>query len=186
MSKRRLQSMAGAAFIAAFLLYGGGQYLLDEGYIAAGLALILINSVVVSVIGVLLRSIIAATAPGIAQVYMGARLLEGALLAAGAIAFVVLDDDSGIRYNEFAYRTGMIVLSVGGVLFCHWLLRRRRVPIILAAWGVVGYLALGAAMVLDPSGQSVLGMWLLLPGGVFELFFGIWLMARPLEQQADG
>lgn len=176
MSERLSLATVGIGFVAAFLLYGGGQYLVGEGSSAPGLALILVNSIVVIAIGLILRPIIAATAPGISLIYLGARILEGVLLAAGAIALVSLGDARGADANALAYRGGMIVLSLGGAAFCHWMLWRRRVPMILAAWGILGYLALGVAMVLDHFGQSTLSMWLLLPGGFFELIFGFWLI----------
>jgi hypothetical protein len=58
------------------------------------------------------------------------------------------------------------------------LFRTRLVPRFLAAWGAVGYAVFAAGSILELGGVTGAGLLSVIPGGLFELTFGIWLIAR--------
>lgn len=172
MSARARLRIVGALFIAAFPLYAGGQALLSASSSATlGLALVALNTIAVSAIGFLLRPVIAADDARTAQTYLIARIVEGVLLSAGAIA-LLQGYEAG---NDWGYRGGMAALAIGSVPFCLWLWRTRRAPRWFALLGLAGYVLLFAEIVSEAIGATVL--WLLVPGAVFELAFGVWLLS---------
>lgn len=179
LTDRRMLALAGAFYLLAFPLYGGGQYLLQSGQTFVGLGLVLLNSAVVIAIGVLLKLIIERTSQSVAATVFWGRLIEGLALGGGAIAYVInTGSPEGEYLNEAAYHSGMIVLGGAGVVFCVWMFTERRVPLVLAAYGVVAYISLVAAMVLERIGQDQPSVWFLAVAGVFEILFALWLMLR--------
>ena len=58
-----------------------------------------------------------------------------------------------------------------------FLFRTRMVPRTLAVWGVVGYAIHLTGAVAEIFGIHV-GLVLSLPGGLFEVAFGVWLIAK--------
>jgi hypothetical protein len=164
--------IVGALFIAAFPLYAGGQALLSASSSATmGLALVVLNTIAVIAIGLLLRPVIAADDAQTAQTYLIARIAEGVLLSAGAVA-LLQGYEAG---NDWGYRAGMAALALGSLPFCFWLWRTRRAPRWFAILGLAGYVMLFAEIVSEAIGATVL--WLLAPGAVFELAFGVWLLS---------
>ncbi|MBL8771389.1 MAG: DUF4386 family protein [Phenylobacterium sp.] len=184
-TERQALAVAGVLYLAAFPLYGGGQYLLQNEQPLAGLGLILGNSAVVVAIGLLLRPIIAVSSPMTAAVVLWGRVLEGLILASGPLAYVALAASPLARsLNDASYNAGMIVLGAAGVVFSLWMLRTRPVPPVLAAMGVIGYVALAAAMVLERAGQMTLSGGLVAVAGIFEVVFAIWIIARGFRPRA--
>lgn len=198
----------GVLFLVAPFLYGPGSSLLSVldrernasswKWTAFGLALTLGNSIVVGALAVLVpaRLLDASKAwtTG-AKIYLGARLVEATLLAAGAVALAVrrtqmtnaTSSSGGAHaYQEFnflLYQTAMLALGLGSLPFCRFLLQHRDFPGWLAAWGCIGYLllAVGAGYGLAVAGgektssaeKSQVGLWLSVPGGLFELVLGV-------------
>jgi hypothetical protein len=72
--------------------------------------------------------------------------------------------------------------ALGGLMLSYMLLRNRLVPRWLAVLGLIGYVALLGASVLDMLGivDTVAGLGLvgLVPGGLFEFLLPIWLFAK--------
>lgn len=100
----------------------------------------------------------------------------GAAWAAGVAALL-------IEANTIAFDIGQATLSFGGLFMTWFLFRTRLVPRSLAAWGVAGYaIHLGGA-IAEIFGIHV-GLMLSLPGGVFELALGVWLMATGFRSVA--
>lgn len=205
MSQRSRQIVAGVLFLAAFIVYGTGS-VLATGFVAGlassvdpamllanygstlvnGVTLMLLNSAIVLGIGVLLFSSLARANRVVSWVYLLARGGEAVLLGLGAFGFltvltrhsphVVASVQSG---NFFAYQTGMAVLGFGSLFLCALLYRHRLVPRPLALWGFGGYALLLAGALLELSGVHY-GLALAIPGGLFELVFGVWLISRGL------
>lgn len=178
----------GLCILAAFPLFGVGQALLVSELHWFGLFMCFSNSVAVITIGLLVRPVIATTAPRSGQVYLAARVAEGLLLATSAMA--IPGSILGLTVSSDAfYQLGMIALGLGSLPMCFWLIRSNIVPPILGALGIVGYLCLFAAMIASASGFETVSMALLLPGAVFEIMFGLilvlrgrWMLARGLAR----
>ncbi|MER5702817.1 DUF4386 domain-containing protein [Micromonospora sp. NPDC002296] len=161
---------AGAFFLLAFVSYGMGSALAGQ---LAGTALVVLNSVMVAAIGVLAFRALRRSRPGAAWTYLVARGAEAFLLTAG----IVLLDSAGAGAADIAYQGAMLSLGLGSLPFCLALDRQRWLPRWLAVWGFAGYalLATGAAAELMGAGVGVV---LAIPGGLFEIVFGLLLLAR--------
>ena len=178
--------LIGGLILLAFVFYGGGSALVSSGQQILGLVLMLINSAVVISIGVLLRSMMSKDAPFSANVYLVTRLAEALLLGAGAIVWTLGSQYfNGAELNTTLYRLGMIILGLGSIGFCRWLIVTRTVYVGLAWLGLVGYPLLAIAMIAKFSGSEYWVTILLIPGAVFELTFGLSLlfvgMSNPLQ-----
>lgn len=199
---------AGVLFIAAFFLYGGGNTLFEtvlsspERLTAvsgspmipavAGM-LMLLNSVAVAAIGVLFFPVLHRTDPRTAAAYLSGRIIEGLLMAVGVIFLLLhiplaahFSDPAEyarmsallVKGNYYAYQSAMIVLSFAGILFCRSLVRHLAVPRWLGLWGLAGYF-----IFLIGSSAEILGfpwgMIAAIPGGLFEIVFGVRLISTP-------
>jgi hypothetical protein len=168
----------GTLMLAAFLLYGIGSSIALAGassaLVVAGVAMMLLNSVAVIAIGALMLPILRPLAPRVAVVYLATRIFEGTFLAVGAVSLAL-----GLSHLNFlAYNVAMAGLGIGSLFFCAALYRSRLVPRFLAAWGFVGYASFAAGCILELSGVAGAGLVSTIPGGLFEVFFAIWLLAR--------
>jgi hypothetical protein len=65
------------------------------------------------------------------------------------------------------------------MVFCRVLWRAGLTPAFLAGWGLIGYAALLAGAVLEILGYPV-GVALAVPGGLFEVALGVFLLTRGL------
>ena len=83
----------------------------------------------------------------------------------------------------YAYNFGMSAVGLASLLLCYVLYRARLVPRFLAIWGLVGY-----AIILCGSVLEVLGFNLqtihAIPGGLWELFIGVWLTVKGFNPSA--
>ena len=75
-------------------------------------------------------------------------------------------------------------LGIGSLFFCALLFRTRLVPRLLAAWGFIGYACFAGGNLLELFGVAGAGIVGAIPGGLFELTFGIWLIARGFASTA--
>ena len=82
-----------------------------------------------------------------------------------------------IQAKLYAYNVGMITLRVSGLLLCYTLNSARLLPRWLAVWGLVGYAIIAGGMVSEFMGSG-LGLASSLPGGLWEVFIGVWLMVK--------
>jgi hypothetical protein len=172
--------LVGALFVLVFGFYGGGSALLSNGLVSLGLILMLANSAAVVAIAVLLRPVISQDAPLTANVYLAARVVEAVLLGLGAIVLALADN---VELNSSLYRLGMIALGLGSIGFCRWLLSSRRIYAIHAWLGLIGYLLLALAMIAGFVGLEFWSYLLLLPGALFELSFGMYLIFVGLDSK---
>lgn len=156
--------LAGILFLGAFLAYGVGASV-------GSVPLMLLNSVIVVAIGTLLYPRL--TRP-VGIIYLAARIWEAALLGVGAVL--------GGPHGETLYQAGMLGLAIGSLFFCWHLLRAALVPAFLAWWGFIGYAIFAAGAVLELAGVTGAGLWCSILGGLFEVFFGVWLIVRGLRE----
>ncbi len=165
-----------------------------------GAFLMLLNTVVDIGKGVLFFPIAERRGKRTALVYLAAISVQVVLLDLGVLFLLLLaplsDLATGVgaawatgvgtlltEANTIAFDIGQATLSFGGLFMTWFLFRVRLVPRTLAAWGVVGYaIHLGGA-IAEIFGIHV-GLMLSLPGGVFELALGVWLMANGFRSVA--
>ena len=159
--------------------------------------MMLLNSAVVIGIGVLMYPILKPHNGNIALGYVATRIFEGTFLAIGAISLLsmrAISEESArsniagvssdalsalaVAGNFTAYNVAMAGLGLGSLFFCYLLLRSKLVPRFLAIWGFVGYASFATGCVLEIFGIAGAGLVSTIPGGLFEVFFGIWLIVR--------
>jgi hypothetical protein len=188
--------VAGVLFLAAFVAYGVGTGMataaLDStasvatGQLRIGAVLMLANSAFVAAIGVLLFPVVLPFHARVAYAYLAARIVEAVLLAAGVL-FLLLPTfvETGaadaaslsLAGNTAAYQAAMIALGLGSIPFWAVVYRLRLLPAWLALAGVAGYAIFAAGALLEIFGVRV-GLYLAIPGGLFEIALALWLIAR--------
>ncbi|MFN3954776.1 MAG: DUF4386 domain-containing protein [Pararhodobacter sp.] len=184
--RRRAAMIMGALILMAFGTWGGGGALLDAGT-AMALPVMFASAPVVILIGLLAFGVMRAVAPVVAATYLATRLFEAALLTVAAVLMTTPADalfshalfDAGQR----AYLAAMAGLGIGSIPFCLALLHHRMVPFWLGLWGAVGYAIFAIGMIADMTELGI-GLMLLVPGGVFEIVFALWLIIRGLASPA--
>ena len=87
-----------------------------------------------------------------------------------------------IQANAMAYQIGQATLAVGGVFLCLLLFRTRLIPRWLSAWGVIGYAIHVVGAVAEIFGVPI-SLVLLIPGGLFELALGFWLLIKGFQRE---
>lgn len=166
--------------------------------------LMLLNSVAVVGLGVLFFPILAKHGQRTALTYLIARIVEGVFLAIGVLSLLMLlplgqlSVDAGeasrgwatalgsllTQSNTMAYQIAMMSLGFSSLFFCALLLRTRLIPRFLAVWGFVGYAIFMTGAIADIFGLHI-GVILSVPGGLFELVFGLWLIFKGFQPAAD-
>ncbi len=194
-SLRRTARIVGVLFLAGYLAYGVGSLIatgiVDSGdrsdstaLFVTGIALMLLNSAVVIGIGVLMFPILGAHNKAVAAGYLGTRIFEGVVLAVGVVSLVVLTGSSAIHANAVFYNIAEAGLGIGSLFFCAVLFRTGLVPRWLAGWGFIGYACFAGGNLLELSGVAGAALVAAIPGGLFELTFAIWLIARGFASTA--
>jgi hypothetical protein len=138
----------------------------------------LLNSAAVIGIGVLMLPILRTHNKAIATGYLGTRIFEGAILALGVVSLIVLESSDAIDANAAFYNIAEAALGIGSLFFCALLFRTALVPRWLAAWGFFGYACFAAGNLLELFGVEGAAIVAAIPGGLFELTFAVWLIAR--------
>ena len=134
----------------------------------------------------------------VALTYLAAMVFEVTMMAVGSLLLLSLvpmaeqvqagdlgADLAGslgalaVDGNDIAYQIAQAGLAFGAFFLCVLLYRTALVPRWLAAWGAVGYVIHFAGASAELLGSPV-SMFLLIPGGLFELTFGVWLLAKGL------
>ncbi|HVD88317.1 MAG TPA: DUF4386 family protein, partial [Jatrophihabitantaceae bacterium] len=86
--------------------------------------------------------------------------------------------------NAAFYNVAEAGLGIGSLFFCALLFRTGLVPRFLAVWGFIGYACFAGGNLLELFGVAGAGLVGAIPGGLFELTFGIWLIARGFASTA--
>ena len=192
---RRTARIVGVLFHAGYFTYGVGSLIatgiVDSGdrgdstaLFVTGTALMLLNCAVVIGIGILLFPILRAHSKATAAGYLGTRIFEGVVLAIGVVTLIVLTSSDAIDANAAFYNVAEAGLGIGSLFFCALLFRTGLVPRWLAAWGFIGYACFAAGNLLALFGVAGAALVASIPGGLFELTFAIWLIARGFASTA--
>jgi hypothetical protein len=170
-----------------------------EGQVAAGVLLELLLVLSVAGIAVLLYPVLRPHGEGLALGYVGARLLEAALLLAAAMSARVvlgLSADAGsaeaeiqagaaVAIRQWTYLTGsLLMFGVSAVILYTLLWRGRLVPRWLSLWGLIGGVLILARGVAEVGGVEVPGTaqaLLAAPIGLNEMVLAVWLIVRGFD-----
>jgi hypothetical protein len=161
----------GILFLLAFLAYGFGSQLFESANNSekfAGALLIAANSVVVLLIGILLRKTLKRYNPLVGNIYLFTRIFEALALSSVIFLKVNLSEDLG-------YILGMLVLGIGSIPMCLALHKHKIAPSWLAIWGAIGYALFAFGFLMELFGKAW-SMYLLGLGGLWEVTFAIWLI----------
>lgn len=168
--------------------------------VIVGVILELINSAAVVGIAVMLYPILKRHNETIALGYVGFRVIEAVILIVGAISPLLLITLSkeyikagalnasdfqtigmlAIKGNDLAFQMAMIVLGLSSLMFCYLLYQSKLVPRFISVLGFIGYASLLTSAMLEIFGYSE-GMFLLIPGALFEIIFPIWLIVKGFD-----
>jgi hypothetical protein len=88
-----------------------------------------------------------------------------------------------IQASAYANNIGWIALGLAGVMLNSVFYRTRLVPRWIAVWGLVGYIIICFGMVSELMGSG-LGLVSELPGGLWEIFVGGWLIVKGFNASA--
>jgi hypothetical protein len=166
----------GSFFLLAFLAYGFGRHFFDNGQGSVqylGALLIVVNSLMVFLIGLLLRRTLRKFHPLVADIYLFTRIVESIALASivlGLIPALSISPDIG-------YFVAMLVLGLGSIPMCWSLFTYKISPSWLAMWGVFGYAIFTLGFVLELVSLEW-SMYFLMPGALWEITFALWLIVR--------
>src|SRR5205085_12388881 len=86
--------------------------------------------------------------------------------------------------NAVFYNVAEAALGIGSLFFCALRFRTGLVQRFLAVWGFIGYACFAGGNLLGLLGVAGAGVVGAVPGGLFELTFGIWLIARGFASTA--
>lgn len=114
------------------------------------------------------------------QIPLGSEYLKAG--AAGTSYLQALSTVS-IQVSQYAYQISQIAVVLAGFLLCYMFYRTKLVPRWMAVWGLVGYAILLGGSVLEVLGFN-LQLIQTIPGGLFELFICVWLIAKGFDFSA--
>lgn len=153
--------------------------------------------------GVLMFPVLKPHGERMAVGYLAARIMD-ALFIAIMVIFILLQIPLGGEYLKaaapdaaylqilgrlftqgqlYAYQIGMSTLGVSGLMLCYTLYKAKLVPRWLAGWGLVGYAIIFGGMLSEIMGSG-LGLASSLPGGLWEIFMGVWLIVKGFSSPA--
>ncbi len=153
--------------------------------------------------GVLMFPVLKQHSERIAFGYLASRIVDAVFIAV-YVLFILLQIPLGSEYlkavapntfylqalsalsiqaNLYAYDIGMIALGLAGLMLNYLFYRARLVPRWMAVWGLVGYAIIFCGMVSEVMGSG-LGLVSSLPGGLWEVFIGVWLIAKGFNASA--
>ena len=153
--------------------------------------------------GVLMFPILKQHSERIALGYLASRIVDAVFIAV-FVLFILLQIPLGSEYlkavvpntftlqalstlsiqaNLYAYDIGMIALGLAGLMLNYVFYRAKLVPRWIAVWGLVGYAIIFCGMVSEVMGSG-LGLASSIPGGLWEAFTGVWLIAKGFNSSA--
>lgn len=152
--------------------------------------------------GVLMFPILKQYSERSATGYLVARIVDATFIAI-MILFILIQIPLGIEFIKdpsnsyfqvlstlftqaqmYSYQIGMSALGVSGLILCYALLKAKLVPRWLALWGLFGYAILLLGMLSAIMGSG-LGDISSIPGGLWEVFVGVWLIVKGFTITAD-
>src|SRR5215210_812969 len=152
--------------------------------------------------GVLMFPVLKPHNERIAVGYLAFRIMDAIFIAAMTL-FILIQIPIGSEYlkagadtsylqalsNVFmqaqldAYNFGMISLGVASLMLCNTLYRAKLIPRFLAVWGLIGYAVILGGYVLEVIGFDLHSIHTI-PGGLWELFIGVWLIVKGFNPSA--
>ena len=153
--------------------------------------------------GVLMFPVLKQHSERIAFGYLASRIVDAVFIAV-SVLFTLLQRPLGSEYlkavvpntfylqalstlsiqaNLYAYDIGMIALGLAGLMLNYMLYRAKLIPRWIAVWGLVGYAIIFCGMVSEVMGSG-LGLVSSIPGGLWEVFMGVWLIAKGFNSSA--
>jgi uncharacterized membrane protein len=153
--------------------------------------------------GVLMFPILKHHNERIAVGYLGFRLMDGLIIAI-MVLFILVQIPIGSEYVNAgasdasylqalstvfmqaqldAYNIAMTTLGISGLILCYSFYKSKLIPRLLAIWGLVGYATILCGSVLEVLGFNLLTIHAI-PGGLWELFIGVWLIVRGFNPSA--
>jgi Domain of unknown function (DUF4386) len=114
------------------------------------------------------------------QIPLGSEYLKA---AASNASYLQALSAVSVQASQYAYQIGMSALGVSGLLLCYTLYKVNLVPRWLALWGLVGYATILFGMLSAVMGSG-LGDLSSIPGGLWELFIGVWLIVKGFNSSA--
>ena len=153
--------------------------------------------------GVLMFPILKRHNERIAVGYLGFRIMD-ALFIAIMVLFILVQIPIGSEYLSAgasdashlralstvfmqaqldAYNIAMTTLGISGLILCYSFYKTKLVPRLLAVWGLVGYATILCGSVLEVLGFDLLSIHTI-PGGLWEMFTGVWLIAKGFNPSA--
>lgn len=168
---------------------------------AVGAMLLLLTVAGDAAHGVLMFPVLKEHSERVAAGYLGFRIINAVFLGA-QVLFVLLQVPLGseflkagsadtaylqdlgtllIHANQYAYQIAMIFVGVACLMLCYMFYKAKLIPRFLAIWGLVGYATILCGSVLEAMGFD---MYLIhtIPGGLWEVFLGVWLIAKGFNQ----
>jgi hypothetical protein len=134
---------------------------------------------------------------------VGARIVEAALIAVSAL-FILLQIPLGAEFvnasasetsyfqslsalfvqsQAYTYQIGMVALGMAGLTLCYGFYRAKLVPQFFIIWGFIGYVSFLGGSMLEILGFN-LQLLHTLPGGLWEMSIGVWLIVKRFNSPA--
>lgn len=153
--------------------------------------------------GVMMFPILKQSNERIALGYFAARTVEAAIIAISAL-FILLQIPLGVEFikasasetsyfqslsalfaqsQAYTYQIGMVALGMAGLTLCYGLSRAKLVPQLFVIWGFIGYVSFLGGSMLEILGFN-LQLLHTLPGGLWEMSIGVWLIVRGFNSAA--
>lgn len=153
--------------------------------------------------GVLMFPLLKQHSERMAYGYLAARIVDAVFIAIMVI-FILLQIPLGSEYmkatasdslyfqtlstisvqaSRYAYQIGMSALGISGLILNYSLYKTKLVPRPLAIWGLVGYAIIFFGMLSETMGSG-LELVSSIPGGLWEVFMGVWLIAKGFNSSA--
>jgi hypothetical protein len=153
--------------------------------------------------GVLMFPILKQHSERLALGYLASRILDAVFVAVSAL-FILIQIPLGSEFlkaagtdtgylqalstvsaqvNLYAYDFGMITLGLAGLMLNYIFYKAKLVPRWIAVWGLVGYAVIFMGMISEVMGSG-LGLVSSIPGGLWEVFIGVWLIVKGFNSSA--
>ncbi|RIK29044.1 MAG: hypothetical protein DCC56_14385 [Anaerolineae bacterium] len=210
---RTTAKVVGTLYILGFIVGIAGSVLGTPGQldtvsaksmmIAIGALLWLIAAAGDAAHGVLMYPILKQNDERIALSYFASRIVEAAVIAVSAL-FILLQIPLGAEFlkvgapeipylqslsalltqaQAYTYQIGMVALGVAGLTLCYGFYRAKLVPQFFIIWGFIGYVSFLGGSMLEILGFN-LQLLHTLPGGLWEISIGVWLIAKGFNSAA--
>jgi hypothetical protein len=210
---RTTAKIVGALYIAGFVVGIAGSALSTPGelatvsaksmMIAIGALLWVIAAAGDAAHGVMMFPILKQHNERIALGYFGARIVEAAVVAVSAL-FILLQIPLGGEFLKasvsetsylqslsalftqsqlYTYQIGMVALGMAGLTLCYGFYKAKLVPHFFVIWGLVGYVSFLGGSMLEVLGFN-LQLMHTIPGGLWEMSIGVWLIAKGFNSTA--